>query len=114
MTNRDPAGWPAGVEQIGLEDLGRLGINKADQLFWDGRRIEVRQSWVLTSFQKIIAGVAAVCAVLGALGGFVTGFNNASVFLCTREVDWLTCPDAQALANLRPPTPQSAPPVKGR
>lgn len=97
MTDRDPASWPAGVEQIGLEDLGRLGINKADQLFWDGRRIEVRQSLVLTGFQKAIAGAAAMFAVLGALGGFVTGLNNASVFLCARGVNWLSCPDPQAL-----------------
>lgn len=112
MTGRDPASWPAGVEQIGLEDLGRLGINKNDQLFWDGRRIEVRQSLVLTSFQKVIAGLAAVCAVLGALGGFVTGFNNASVFLCTRGVDWLTCPDAQGQKNLSQHELRSVPAAK--
>jgi len=112
VTGRDPATWPPGVEQIGLEDLGRLGINKNDQLFWDGRRIEVRQSLALTGFQKVIAGVAAVFAVLGALGGFVTGFNNASVFLCTRGVDWLTCPDAQNEANALQNGLQSVPMVK--
>jgi hypothetical protein len=27
-----------------------------------------------------------------AIGGFVTGLNNASVFLCARGIDWLSCP----------------------
>ncbi len=112
MMGRDPTDWPAGVEQIGLEDLGRLGINKNDQLFWDGRRIELRQSLALTGFQKAIAGTAALCAVLGALGGFVTGFNNASVFLCTRGVDWLTCPDAQGQEKLPQHGLQSVPTIK--
>ena len=88
----DPHTWPDDVEQIGLEDLGRLGINPDNQLFWDGRRIEIRQSLSLTRFQKFIASVAAVCAVLGAIGGFVTGLNNASVFLCARGLHWLSCP----------------------
>ena len=112
MKGRDPENWPAGVEQIGLEDLGRLGINKDDQLFWDGRRIEVRQSLALTTFQKVIAGAAALCAVLGALGGFVTGFNNASVFLCARGIDWLTCPDTQGQGSLSQQGLQSLPTVK--
>jgi hypothetical protein len=105
VTDRDPAAWPDGVEQIGLEDLGRLGINRHDQLFWDGRRIEVRQSIALTGFQKVIATLAALCAVLGALGGFVTGFNNASIFLCARGIGWLSCP-------LTPPGPPPASPPR--
>lgn len=87
-------GWPAGVEPIGLEDLGRLGISPTDELFWDGRRIEVRRSLVLTRFQKVVTGVVTVFAILGGLGGFVTGLNNASIFLCSRNIVWLTCPPA--------------------
>ena len=85
-------GWPDGVEPIALEDLGRLGISRSDELFWDGRRIEVRRSLVLTRFQKVITGIVTVFAILGGLGGFVTGLNNASLFLCSRNIDWLSCP----------------------
>ena len=84
--------WPAGVEPIGVDDLRRLGIDAGNQLFWDGRRIEIRRRLVLTGFQKAIAAVVTVCAILGGLGGFVTGLNNASVFLCARGVQWLGCP----------------------
>jgi hypothetical protein len=33
-----------------------------------------------------------VRAILGGLGGFASGVNNASVFLCARHVAWLGCP----------------------
>ena len=84
--------WPAGVEPISVDDLDRLGINGANELFWDGRRIEVRRRLDLTRFQKTLAAAVTVAAILGGLGGFVTGFNNASVFLCARGVHWLSCP----------------------
>lgn len=105
MSGQSAAGWPAGVEQVGLEDLGRLGINQDDQLFWDGRRIEVRRSLNLTRFQKIITGIVTFFAVLGGVGGFITGFNNASVFLCAREIDWLSCPPPLAAAAHPMPQP---------
>lgn len=87
-----PDEWPASVSPIGVEDLGRLGIDPGNQLFWDGKRIEVRNRLDLTRVQKVFAVVFSVFAVLGAIGGFVTGLNNASVFLCARDVHWLSCP----------------------
>lgn len=84
--------WHPDVSPISVEDLDRLGINAKHQLFWDGHRVETRQSLSLTGFQKIFTGVVTLCAVLGAIGGFVSGVNNASIFLCARNVHWLTCP----------------------
>src|SRR6516162_5011019 len=92
MTGHRPADWPADVDPISLEDLGRIGINSQQELFWDGHRVEVRRRLMLTGFQKLIAFVVSVCAILGALGGFATGFNNASVFLCARNITILSCP----------------------
>ena len=34
-------------------------------------------------------GLVTFFAVLGGVGGFITGFNNASIFLCAREIRWL-------------------------
>ncbi len=104
MSGQPAANWPKGVEPVGLEDLGRLGISQDDQLFWDGRRVEVRRSLNLTRFQKVITGIVTFFAVLGAVGGFITGFNNASIFLCAREIRWLSCPAAPAAAS--PALPQ--------
>jgi hypothetical protein len=64
---------------------------------------------VLTGFQTFIATPAALCVVQVALGGFVTGVNNASIFLCARGNAWLTCPPAASglppapLLGLKPP-----------
>jgi hypothetical protein len=92
MTANTSPGWPSDVERISLEDLGRLGINARQELFWDGRRVEIRRRLTFTGFQKFVAFVVTICAILGGLGGFVTGFNNASVFLCARQVTYLSCP----------------------
>ena len=88
----NPPSWPPDVAPIGIEDLERLGISADDQLFWDGRRIEVRQRLTLSRLQQIFAATVALCAILGGLGGAVTGLNNATVFLCARGHDWLSCP----------------------
>ena len=92
MSDAGQPGWPNGVRPIQVPDLKRLGINEQNELFWDGRHVEIRRSLTLTRFQKFITIIVTFCAVLGALGGFVTGFNNASVFLCARHVTFLTCP----------------------
>lgn len=92
MSAQAPDGWPNGVKTIGVGDLRRLGIDNENQLYWDGRRIEFRRPLVLTGFQKAITALVTACAVLGGLGGFVTGFNNATVFLCGRDIHWLSCP----------------------
>ena len=99
MTGDGPVRWPADVEPISLEDLGRLGINRQQELFWDGQRVEVRRRIILTGFQKSVAFIVSVCAILGALGGFVTGLNNASVFLCARAITILSCPVASVPAG---------------
>lgn len=96
MEERPQERWPADVTPIGVEDLDRLGLDGRNQLFWDGKRVEVRNRLDLSRLQKLLAVVVSVFAVLGALGGFVTGFNNASVFLCARDIHWLSCPVAPA------------------
>jgi hypothetical protein len=92
MSDAGQPGWPNGVRPILVPDLKRLGINEQNELFWDGRHVEIRRPLTLTRFQKFITIIVTFCAVLGALGGFVTGFNNASVYLCARHVTFLTCP----------------------
>jgi hypothetical protein len=92
VTDSTPDGWPPEVRPISVEDLDRLGLNGRNQLFWDGKRIEVSNHLDLTRLQKMFAVVVSVFAIMGAIGGFVTGLNNASIFLCGRGVHWLSCP----------------------
>lgn len=92
MSGRSPLKWPKGIEPVGMEDLNRLGINSEHQLYWDGRRIEIRRFLVLTRFQKWSASVVAIVGLLAGLATIATGINNASIFLCARSITTLSCP----------------------
>lgn len=94
MSSEAPQGWPPGVEPIGVENLARLGLDEGNRLFWDGRQVEMRRVLTLTRMQKSVAAVVTTFAVLGGLGGFLSGINNASLFLCARGIAWLSCPPA--------------------
>jgi hypothetical protein len=72
---------------------------------------------VLNRVQKWIAVGVSICAMLGGLGGMVTGVQNASIFLCNRGKTWLGCPVVEAPAPpagqgtvaVPPPLPSPAP-----
>lgn len=108
MSSTNPGDWPPEVRRIGVEDLERLGIDASNRLYWDGKRVEVQVG--LTRLQKLLAFVIGLCAVLGGLGGFVTGLKDASEFLCARGHHWLSCADPAAAsdgARSTPPAPQN-------
>jgi len=92
MNPPTPPNWPAGIERIRVEDLGRLGIDDENQLFWDGKRVEVRRRLDLTRLEKTVAAVVTVAAVLGGVGAFLSGLNDGSAYLCERGVHLLGCP----------------------
>jgi hypothetical protein len=75
-----------------MEDLNRLGIDGNHQLYWDGHRIEIRRAIVLTRFQAWVTSVVTIVGLLAGLATIATGVNNASVFLCARDITLLTCP----------------------
>lgn len=93
MSETPRESWPPDVTPIGIEDLDKLGLNPMNQLFWNGKRIEIRNRLDLSRLQKTFAVIVSVAAVLGGMGGFVTGLNNAAVYLCARDIRWLSCPE---------------------
>ncbi len=80
------------MDEIKITDLKRLGIDRNRELYWDGQRIEIRRRLDLTGVQKFFAVLVALFAVLGGIGGFVSGFVDATDFLCARNICWFTCP----------------------
>jgi hypothetical protein len=76
------ANWPADVNPISIDDLGRLGIDSRSQLFWDGSRIEIRRRLDLTKTQQFAALLVTLAAVLGGLGGFFSGLTDANALYC--------------------------------
>jgi hypothetical protein len=52
-----------------------------------------RVGWAgVLGFQKLIASIVTVVGVLAALSTIATGIDNASAFLCTRRISFLSCP----------------------
>ncbi len=86
----EPDDPPGRVQPISVEQIGKLGINHRNELFWDGRRLVTRSQFALTVPQTLLAILAAIAS----LATIATGLNNASVFLCARDVRWLGCPTA--------------------
>jgi len=106
MSDLDSEDGASSIRQISVEDLGRLGIDANNRLYWDKKRVETRIGF--TRLQKALAFIIGLCAILGGLGGFVTGLKDASEFLCARGQHWLSCPDVPASrlgASLMPKVP---------
>jgi hypothetical protein len=93
-------------QPISMDDLDRLQINSAHELFWDGQRIEIRKSLHLSLFQKIVTIFVTGAAVLG---GFSTALNSGSQFACREWLVWCGQPD-QGTGALTSPVPKIAPP----
>jgi hypothetical protein len=58
-----PAEWPAGVQPISLEGLALIGVDADNQLYWDGKVIEIRRSLRLTWWQAALAIVTGLSTV---------------------------------------------------
>lgn len=56
-----PSDWPAGVRVISVDGTALFGVDDDNQLYWDGKVVELRSPLSLTAWQK----VGAVLLVLG-------------------------------------------------
>jgi hypothetical protein len=65
-----------------------LGIDENNQLYWDGRPIQVRQRLGLTFWQKIWAAITALAIVIGAIGSAWQGANAGFDLGC--KLNWWT------------------------
>lgn len=63
-----PSEWPEGVQAISMNGLCLFGIHKdTGALYWDGHEVVTRRIFQLGSFERVLAGLAA----LGTVGVFV-------------------------------------------
>ena len=74
--------WPVQVRQISVEGLGLLGIDADRHLYWDGKRIELRQSLLLSRWQKIGAVLVVAASVAGGLGAGTQAVVEVARFGC--------------------------------
>jgi len=62
----DKQKWPPGVRTIGQDEMDCLGIDRAGDLYWDGRPIEVRH-FSLTFWQRVAAVLVTAATVITAV-----------------------------------------------
>lgn len=62
-----PEGWPLQVKPVYMDDLDHLGMDKEGNLYWQGKRLKTATTLDLTTWQAVLAGAAAIAAVLMAL-----------------------------------------------
>ena len=87
------------------DDLDRLGINDKQELFWDGKRVEVRSRLNLSLWQTlgaVVVGAAAVC------GGVASAANDGTEFSC-RQWHVLCGHQASLEAKAEPPARKAGP-----
>ncbi len=85
-----PEHWPEGVFPLYIEEFQKLGRDKKNALFWDGKPLVTKNQYVFTSYQIFLS----ILAIIASIATISTGMNNLSVFLCARGVDALGCPVA--------------------
>jgi hypothetical protein len=88
----DHADWPLGVQEISIENLASLGVNDEGEIFWNGKRIEVRRRLLLTWWQKMAAAIVVIFAILGGAGGFVQGAGVVFDHYCAADPSGRWCP----------------------
>ena len=48
-----PEHWPPGVQQMNIGQIGMLGVDNENQLYWDGRPVEIRRRVSLSFWQAV-------------------------------------------------------------
>jgi len=91
MTAPPPPSWPDGVAPIRVADLKKIGIDQNRQLYWDGQKIEIRRRLDLTRPQKIVALIVTAAAILGGLGGFLSGLADTDALFCAHGNHFAIC-----------------------
>lgn len=90
-----PAHWPAGVAEINIGQIGLLGVDKDNRLYWDGKPVEVKQRLSLSWWQGFGSVLLVVFSVVGGLGAAAQGWAAAHQWSCQiRWTQWACPPEA--------------------
>lgn len=60
---------------IGQDELDKLEVDEANQLFWNGKAVVLEKRLVLQSWERFIATAAAIGALLAGLHPFLASFG---------------------------------------
>jgi hypothetical protein len=91
--------WPAGVRTIGLDVEGDcLGIDRRGNLYWDGKPVEVRHSWLtlwLTRWQQVGAVIVVGSVLVGGIGAAAQGWAAYEDLACRAGWPAIACAQSE-------------------
>ena len=62
-----PPHWPQDVHMVSMDQMGNLGIDLDNNLYWDGVPIVTRRTVQLEGWSLLLASVATAATVLAAV-----------------------------------------------
>lgn len=88
----DQTHWPKGVSEITIAQLGRLGVDRENRLYWDGRPVEISRRISLSKWQTFFAIIFWIAAVAGGVGAAAQGWAAAHQWSCQANYIQFGCP----------------------
>jgi hypothetical protein len=84
--------WPLDVERITLKKMDLLGVDSANRLYWNGKRVITSQRLDLTWWQNATALVVAFFTLLIAVGTCVQAWTAYNEWSCKVKPAQSGCP----------------------
>ena len=67
VTRPDPSSWPKHVRMVSMDEMDHLGVDSKGRLYWDGKIVEIKQTFELKTFERSVAVFVATVALAGLL-----------------------------------------------
>ena len=88
----DRSSWPAGVVEMSIGDLSRLGVDAQKRLYYDGKAVEIRRRLDLSRGERWFAIVVGFFTIWGSIGAVAQGWTAAHQWACQIEATTWYCP----------------------
>jgi hypothetical protein len=60
LQKSDPTKWPSHIREIGLEELGSLGVDTEGRLYWDGKPVVTESRVSLEGWTFFFLAITAI------------------------------------------------------
>jgi len=67
---------PSEIRPITFDEVGNLGLDAENNLYWQGKRVQIRETYELASFERWIASLAALATVVIAIASVLNLKTN--------------------------------------
>jgi hypothetical protein len=64
LQTTDMSKWPSGVRSIAIDETDAFGVDVNGVLYWHGKPVEIKHPVTLTNTQSVLAGGAALSAIV--------------------------------------------------